>query len=431
MAGGPNPAHRPPALAETWARLRSDEDGSVTIWAAVSAAVVLGLVGLALDLSREEITHSEAQAAADAAALAGAAQLDLSSGSCARAASAAQTLVVNNQKFAGATAGAITFSAANCLSALPASDSTAIDGSYVTTSDTSARFLQVVTQQLTHNNFFLQLIGAPATATVQAQAVAGFRPGICEVPPLMMCNPDETGGGGQPFDPSTVIGREIWAKGGAAGPGNFGLLQNPICGTPSKNCIQSMLQANTPNECFGSTVSPAPGQGTGPSDKGINVRFGLLSSLTAPPDIVTTSYPDDSNYASSPIVGSGIWDCLDYWNVNHAGKALPPQFQGSCTTATNSVTRYQMYQYEQSNPPLADQPLLLFAQNNRRVLYMAVVNCIQYNVQGNTGPVPYVGWLKTLLIKPADQQDIWVEGVGMATPATDPTIIKDDVQLYR
>lgn len=430
MAGGPNPARRSPDPGEAWARLRRDEDGSVTIWAAVSASVVLGLVGLALDLSREEITHSEAQAAADAAALAGAAQLDLSSGSCARAASAAQTLVANNQKFAGA-GGAVTFSAANCLSGLPTSDATAIDSTYVTTTDTSARFLQVVTQQLTHNNFFMQIVGAPATATVQAQAVAGFRPGICNVPPLMMCNPDETGSGGQPFDPSTVVGREIWAKGGNSAPGNFGLLDNPACGTPSKSCIQTMLQANAPNECFGSTVSPSPGQGTGPTDKGINVRFGQSSSATASPDVVTTSYPDDSNYASSPTVGSGIWDCLDYWNANHAGKALPAQFQGNCTTATNSVTRYQMYQYEQSNPPTADQPLLKYAQSNRRIMYTAVVNCVQYGIKGNPGAVPYVGWLKILLIKPADQQDVWAEAIGLATPATDAAVVKDDVQLYR
>src|SRR5262245_41984543 len=57
-------------------RLRHDENGSVLVFATFAIVVMMGMVGLALDRTRYFSLNSELQNLADAAALAGAAELN-------------------------------------------------------------------------------------------------------------------------------------------------------------------------------------------------------------------------------------------------------------------------------------------------------------------------------------------------------------------
>ncbi len=132
------------SLAALARRFGRDERGNVIIYVSVSIATLMGMIGLALDGGRAMITHSEAQSAADAAALAGASQLDSLSGACARAKTEA-VAVANQQRFAVNGPANVTIASGSpvCLSSLPATDSADASG-YATTSDT-APYIQVTT----------------------------------------------------------------------------------------------------------------------------------------------------------------------------------------------------------------------------------------------------------------------------------------------
>src|SRR4029079_9507313 len=49
----------------------------------------------------------------------------------------------------------------------------------------------VVVEQKTVNNLFIEVFGGSATSTVQESSVAGYGAAICQIPPLMLCNPNE------------------------------------------------------------------------------------------------------------------------------------------------------------------------------------------------------------------------------------------------
>ena len=61
-------------------RLRRDERGSIIIQATLTIVVIMGMIGLALDGGRLFMVNNDLQDLADAAALAGAAKLDGTSG---------------------------------------------------------------------------------------------------------------------------------------------------------------------------------------------------------------------------------------------------------------------------------------------------------------------------------------------------------------
>ena len=65
---------------------------------------------------------------------------------------------------------------------------------------------------------------------ITTQAVAGCNQIVCRTPPLMMCNPAEAAGSGEPFNIDTWRGRQVvlMHQGGMNStwaPGNFGFLE--------------------------------------------------------------------------------------------------------------------------------------------------------------------------------------------------------------
>jgi hypothetical protein len=147
-----------------------DQSGAVAAYVAILIAVLVGFAGLAVDMGRFYTTHSQAQAAADAAALAAATQLDGRPDAIARATIAAMStpLVNNNQDFAEGDA-TVQIVRLRFLHSLPPSDDE---------------------ETLTQLNIFLAAVGATSGDTL-AVAVAGFNSFTCKIPPLMICNPWE------------------------------------------------------------------------------------------------------------------------------------------------------------------------------------------------------------------------------------------------
>ena len=72
-------------------KLRRDEDGGVALYTTVLIGTIMGMVGLVIDGGSFFHLHSNLQEIADAAALAGAAELDGASDAITRATTAANT----------------------------------------------------------------------------------------------------------------------------------------------------------------------------------------------------------------------------------------------------------------------------------------------------------------------------------------------------
>ncbi len=397
-------------LLATAARLRAlpaDESGNVIIYVTISVAVMLGFVGLALDGSRAMITHSEAQAAADAAALAGASQLDQQSGACDRA-KAEAGVVANQQRFAQGGLANVSLASSACLSGLPSSDSASTSG-LTTTNDAASLYIQVTTQQLTHQNTFLNAESSTTTATVQRTAVAGFRRSLCSASPvIMVCNT---------LSWSPGVAYDAWI----ADAQHKGWLS--ACN--SANCVQDTLASEQPAFCVvDNSVQPVPGNKTQKAADGINERFGIGSTSTQRSDLDVISFPHDN------AAGTLGWNCNAYWAANHASDGLAQP--AACTASTTNLTRYAVYQMERANNgakiPAAGRPAAgtPTSPDERRLAYIAIYDC--------SNPTVPQGFLKVFLLEPAtgsSSKTEYVEVLGLATSKTDPTAIHEEVQLYR
>lgn len=418
-----------------------DKSAGVIVYVALIAAATFGIIGLAIDASRAMIVRSESQAAADAAALAAASQLDGTPTSITRASNAIAELVSNQQRFASTGAGAVQIAGVRFLSGLPASDSSPITGGFVTTDPLEARFVEVTTSPLTHLNTFLLAVGAAESTTVTTQAVGGGRQMICRAQPLMICNPDEQGGVGAPFNIENWRGHQIRFVSqdtGAMAPGNFGFLTSGGNGTNS--LAEALASTGGANICYGPNVETEPGLSNG-ARNALNVRFGIYQApqfggnarnnpLYAP-DVNVRTMPRDTAFTAGRF-GNGHWNCLAYWNANFSASGV--QRPAACVADTTGLSRYQMYQFELANNLAQSAPQNASNQlANRRIIYVAVINCLEEGVNGRVN-VPSITYLKVFLTEPVTQPsnvEIYGEIVDVVQLGQDDTVLHEIVQLYR
>jgi hypothetical protein len=301
-----------------------------------------------------------------------------------------------------------------CLNTLPASDSTAIPNG-ADASDLSSRYIQVTTEQLTHNNTLLDALSNQRTATIQRKAVAGFRRSLCAAAPVMMVCDSISWTQGVAFDAWSTYG------------GNKGFISD--CG-PSANCIKTTLASTQPTFCLSdASTLPQPGNKTNKAQDGVNTRFGIGSSTAEPSD---KDVVDFSNYSSEvPPAGSPStkpasgWNCQAYWASKHASDGLPKP--ASCSTTETSTSRYSVYQAERAaNKIPSPGPSGKTTTQERRLLYLAIFNC--------DSPTIPESYLKTFMIAPAQGPSsltLFVEPIGIVTSKTDPNVLHEEVQLYR
>ena len=448
--------------------------GSLTIPAIMLFAVLMAVGGLAIDLQRVYGVHGQMQAYVDNAALAGAGELDGQSGAIARSFRAIigdanagplitgagwQKLATNAslgvQKITflstlgtdpgplGTTPAAgdvvectyqgAAWSPANCNTALA--------------TDKAVKFVEVVASPSTVSYLVLPVAdvilqaggGTPisSSATLALRATAGFKAKVCDIHPLMVCNPNEPVGNLNtrfPFNP--VIGQQILMKasgglGAQWGPGDFGLLQVPndaggVCngnGAGALTCILGLVNPLT--QCIDDSVDVKPGQAE-TTTNGFNVRFdeynGSMNSkkndpLFAPAANVTKGIcnvnggncayngnnacnpnspapaghpsvplPRDANIMADTTLstrfGNGVWNAATYWAANHPLTPALPAALGA------TPTRYAVYRYEIDNnlipnitngergaPACSSAAGVNNPNRDRRTLIMAVVNC--------------------------------------------------------
>jgi Flp pilus assembly protein TadG len=386
-----------------------DERGAVLVYVSIALTVFMGFAALVIDGGRLFTLNTEMQSAADALALAGAAELDGTTDAIDRADLAMANLVQNSEIF-GNGASAITVSdvTKRYLTALPDDDSQPLSDAdeFVTTDDTLARFVQVNVTQRDVNTIFAPAIGGDDTAGTGAVAVAGFTQAVCKFTPLFICNPYEDDGittyaqyAAKIEDPNErrrLIELKA-APGGGAGstsyfPGNFGFLESPI-GHGAKGLGQSLGLVD-PGACF---RQDAVGLRTGnitSAGRGLNTRFdlyennfkneatdsgyrpaknvvkgylaknGKTGNAGCPPEpdpnapLHSMGMPRDNCFALGTCsslgeeanrFGDGMWSFRAYWDMNHGNRNGDLTDDGPYPNSwsdANPPSRYDVYRWE-------------------------------------------------------------------------------------
>jgi hypothetical protein len=530
------------ALIRLFGGALRDERGATAVYMGAAIAVLVGIGGLAIDLGRYMTVNTQLQKFADAAALAGAAELDGKTGSIARATAAAQgAFATNLQSFASGGQGiSIPADGIRFLSALDPNGENR-DNDTVTTVDAEAMFIEVTSEMRAVPSYLISVLGGPAAPTTAARAIAGYTQAVCKVPPLFICNPDEDPSNpGGTFNTANWIGKQILMKANADagntqvgsgnnaawGPGDFGLLQPPDANSSNK-AISEQLGGSSPLGCYSATVDLAPGEKS--VSQGLNVRFDMYDqsfnnqAYKSNPEYRPAKtvikglkkkgggyehetgwqgLPRDNCFPADATIefngsgtcdrfGDGQWDFQDYWDTNHIDKATGLPFTPpNGWSDANRPSRYQLYRWEvEQNPsavPRAPTPVTnpnpittgeegkpqnykngsygateldscaaipnpsdpscdtapeVLANFDRRVLIMAVVNCIENEaiIKGAQKGVPVEGWAMFFLTEPMkddtgnSNKEVWGEVVGELDPGNVlyKEIVKDVVQLYR
>jgi hypothetical protein len=462
--------------------LRSADGGILVLWI-MSLVAVLAFVALVFDIGRVQVTHGELQSFADSVALAAAGELDGRSNAITRATNAA-ALVSDTNVYGGD--GVLSGSAdytLTFLTGLPADD-TADPSSFSTTSSADAVLARV---QVTPVGFGLSFFAATRallstsgsnTASVGAEAIAGFTMEACDIAPLMFCAPHGWSAGSN-------IGQGILLRSGGQGtswgPGDFGFLDvandnvGPTCagltGAKQIGCLIGAERGVT--RCYSQRgVSTEPGQRVGLNAAAFNTRFdrfeGIMkqkkndSDYTVAPNIVSGLVPKGACKWNNPSpstnsiglphdtcfdtvgcspysrFGDGVWDYDTYVDTNHGnGDGVLGLGEDSHLTphipTKYAGTRYGVYVAEiaaaNGGDILVNRDETGVAQcsNNvstdprRRVVYAAAIDCTENPISGRATNVPVQEFVEIFMTEPVGpgtgspkKFEIWGEVIGTA-----------------
>jgi Flp pilus assembly protein TadG len=462
-------------------KLAKDKDGSIAIFLTLALPVIIGMIGLVLDGGAALNLNSDLQKLADAAAIAGAAELDGASDAITRATDRAENLLSNDPHWSDVARSGVQITTPTFYSALDP-----VNGDTVTASPGAAKYIGVTTVTRERTISFLSALGATGNAQTSASAIAGSTIIACNVQPLMLCNPYE---GTSDFQATAGQLFHLKQKGSTGGfsPGDFGLLDPPGVNSAGAKTIRNLLSQQSPNFCYVNEVHPRPGQAAGDVADGINVRFDLTPNgntsgldQTPAPNVIKGTMPANShnachfngnNYildpttnptpppyngwlpgataASTTTVGVlSVGSTMDstaansYWNYHHGSNwpANTTRYQAYCQESglgsdcqgSNSPPSWNANTEPQA-PQCAPSGVLNSGNYKRRLISVAVVNCLAQGVQGNastnvrsnsyavfflTSPSPtsQPGSLNNYL-GPSTNGDIMAEFVEMITPA--------------
>ncbi len=437
--------------------LLRDTRGSVAVTVGFTLVGLLAFTGLAIEVGEAFSLNTELQQAADASALAAAAELDGFTGAIDRATRAATAFGPNTQLWDTAGAGKVQFASIVFLSAtacgsppcvpaagllLPPAVSPA--GDVTTTKDAEAGYVRVTTKTGNLATNLISLVSGNALLQTEAVATAGRNAIVCLDVPLMICNPNETGSGGQ-VPPTLVAGQEVLVSdngGDMIAPGNWGFLCPPSDPTCGGNSLGGFLASasSTGKQCTSDIMYTKPGATTGPV-KNFNARFG---QTPAPSGALIafneTSYPNDATLSAN---GSRIsssttanWNSGAYMTTFHSGA----QYTGSKSGPANTPTRFDVYNWENSTGvPSTTPPYSIpvynsngtgtIANNTARIINVGIANCIAENEQGRWHG-PGIGYFQVFMTGPMASGNVYLEVIkqynfGSGGP------IHNNVALYR
>lgn len=402
------------------------QSGLVIVMLALVMVILLGVAALALDLGRLYVLKSEMQNAADAAALAGAAELNATSDAMERAEMAAKGLLEHDSHFAKVKAllgdavtiditfycsiGGAQDTGANCPSGVPDPD----DANKIITAsmddDDQSFYIRVTLNPEEGNEdrygidlYFLPVlsllgIDTATHAVTRATALAGRHFYFCNYPPVMLCDPFEGTPGGmrENVDPGQQI--LLKSQSNTWAPGIFAFLDLDLFPAGGAGDAMEALADEGDMGCTPAIVRAEPGGMTNKTAAGINTRFDEyhfgLTPAEYPPAPNVTSYGGYDDVAQSapgedgkslwrdenlrdldavdfddPLsrIGNGVWDRDDYFTTYHTGTIRPPGWA--------SMSRKEVYDWEISSGNVPVEPSHTPGDARRRVFFVAVLSC--------------------------------------------------------
>jgi Flp pilus assembly protein TadG len=287
-----------------------DESGAVAATYAMALTALIVVAGVGFDYGRLATMDSELQNGADQAALAGATQLDGKDGACARAATAAVSLVTNTTIVANSANTITVADEAGCDATGTVRFWQNRDGTTAATSDANARFIELTVAARTVDYAFTPIVNL-MQGSVVAGAMAGLGSSICKVPPVFMCNPDQANDPN--FTVSNYVGKGIRLiandGGGNYGAGNFGFLQTTGGGGNGPDALRGALgKLDQPGDCLAEDgVTTKAGQNASALDA-LNTRFDIYTG--------NTNVVCGANGAGCPASANSRKDVVHKGNVN-------------------------------------------------------------------------------------------------------------------
>ncbi|MGX9145952.1 TadE/TadG family type IV pilus assembly protein [Mesorhizobium sp. 128a] len=467
----------------------NDQRGVALVLVAIMLPAIIGFSLLVIDMSRANSLSSDLQQDADAFSIAAAAELDGKPDSITRADRALATLVRNQYSFAG-SGGPVTLQSAGItrryLRSLPATDNLPIVAANVITNESVdaplARFVEIKVTPVGFSAIFpvsFLSAGSADSWTMGAVSVAGFSSSVCDFTPMFICNPYSSvealgatlHGASRP---SVYLKKQTGGNNAQYAPGNYGFLQTPD-GDQSTPALTGMFASTKPLTCYKDDgVDTKPGN-VPPVNEGINVRFDIYAkngynpsiyppapnvrkgmvkqvvkgvcSYVAPTAAQAPNYmalPRDTCFPNCPTtvpdrIGNGAWNRSGYWLKNHGTATLPSDLNPN-------ASRWDVYNYEITHPGLANGPEAMAPQCNpqqamtdpkRRMIYVAIIDCVNNQVRGSGGNYPVQAFASVFLTEPAGDPpaaDIWGEIVDITTRAGNGTLdnfLRDEAQIYR
>ena len=287
-----------------------DESGAVAATYAMALTALIVIAGVGFDYGRLATMDSELQNGADQAALAGATQLDGKDRACERAATAAVSLVTNTTILANDASTITVASETACDATGTVKFWQNKDGTTAATSDANARFIELTVASRTVDYAFTPIVNL-LQGSVSAGAMAGLGSSICKVPPVFMCNPNQSS------DPSFTIadyigdGIRLTVNDGGApyGSGQFGYLQNDA-GTGVPPIMQALGLVTPPGDCISvESIETKPGANISVLDA-LNTRFDIYTgNVTATCNANGSLCPPSANTRKDLVHKGGTNNC--------------------------------------------------------------------------------------------------------------------------
>jgi len=470
-------------------KLPQRQRGAVALLFGLTVVVLLAAGGLVLDLGHLYVLKSELQNGADAAALAGAKEINMTTAGINNAAAKAIAFAAKNK---------FNFASDLVITNAELSFSSGPDGPWVTVGEAAASpngksFIRIDTGNKTVSTYLMGVAGIPTMATsgvaVAGRFVVDITPiGVCAVDPLNRFGARPTSA----IPPQLELLEYGYRRGmtydilqmkniaGSSDP----MLINPVdspptaCGTSNSSAnftAPFLCQGNSAIANNASFVYANTGVSAGPVEKALNSRFNQFGggsaclASSAPPDRNVRDYPygDASNGPArymSPVQSqqsqthsptTGLPDPVPattakagvLWTYSRPLKATGTPGNYSAGAPFTSAEWGELYKaglsananypsgatdspYAQSSGPYFQAPTVNPGANNRRLMNLVILDCTIPAGSGACQKVPLLGVGRFFLQRPAaltgGSKGLWVEFAGLIEP-----VPNSEIKLYR
>lgn len=394
-------------------QLPEHQRGAVAVVVGIAIVVLVGIIGLALDMGQMFVNKTELQNAADACALAAARELDGNSDALTRADAAGVLVGARNR--VGFQDSVVTMATTN-LSYSKQLSPNSIYQTSATANPATSKFAMCKIERTDIGMWFMGVRGFGNQA-VRAYAVAALAPSQtnCALP-IGFCRnntpPGTCPGGGAPDAYGLCVGD--WKNGrfdaGGGATGSF----NWIDFTPPSGGASEVAGLLITGYCGSSVTNPVGQTGVlgNAAAKAWNSRFGLyLGGGGNPSPTGTPPAPPDTTGFSYTATAAGIaaWPSQRNALANFlTRRAANVPYQGDAATGLSIPGGYSASTVAQHN-----------AGTDRRIVPAPIVNCAGW---ATSSTVPILDWACVLLLHPIGNpnETIYMEYRGLASKPGTP-----------